>query len=64
MNDEQTQYYALLGMVASMPQEAQDQINKARQDLKNIITANGDHGQIAIALVGMETALNMAVSKE
>lgn len=54
MSEIQQEYYALKGMVASLPKEQQDTINACKQELNAILERYGDEGLIAFALVGIE----------
>ena len=44
----------LLGMLSMMPQEQQDQVKKAKQEILDIVEEAGDLGYVALSLAGSE----------
>lgn len=49
-----TEYTMLLGLRARMPKEDQDLIDAAVVEVKALVEKYGDHGLVALALVGAE----------
>lgn len=56
MTPEQIVLTMIRGTIASMPTADQDAIRVATEELRTVITSLGEHGQVALTLLGAELA--------
>jgi hypothetical protein len=56
MTAEQYALMLIRGAIASAPDEEQNKIRTAAEQLRSLIAANGEPGKVALALVGAELA--------
>lgn len=54
---DQAMLLMVRGVVASLPQEDQDKVKAAADQLRDVINQNGDAGVMALSLVAAEKAI-------
>lgn len=56
MTDEEERLHLLRGIIAGMPEEDQTRVNAIAGIFRNAFRDDGDHAEMAFALVGAELA--------
>lgn len=60
MNEHEITHLLRLGALSKMPETDRVKVQKAAQEIREIVASNGDHGIVALSLVGAEKAAEEA----
>jgi len=55
----ETQRLMMKGILSEMPAEDQAKVKQAMEALSQVVTAHGDHGFVALTMLGLELARDL-----